>query len=245
MFYFLYLQPLTCAMKIKTLGWSLLVLLLLINIWAVFHEVHWVKYSSFIFYFMAAMVLVLHRYRKFNKYLFLFIGCNMISYLAKSLPGGWFANEIALACLGAANIILFVYALKFIEIKKYNKFALLYFILIVGINASLLGYHVMEIREFVNNNLVFSFYVMYYLNLLILAIVAFTYYLNSYSRKSMFFISLSLVIIFADLLREMGVFFPTDLSVEMAESILRLGSAVFAVHFFTTEEKQLRLFNLI
>jgi len=103
----------------------------------------------------------------------------------------------------------------------------------------------MEIKEFINSNLTFSIYILYYVNLLILGIIAFIYYLNSYSKKSMYFISLSLGIIFADILRDMGVFFPQDLSVEVAESIIRMGCAVFAVLFFVTKEKQLRLLNLI
>lgn len=122
---------------------------------------------------------------------------------------------------------------------------MLYFILIVGINGVLLVYHVMEIKEYINNNYTFVIYILYYVNLLILGIIAFIYYLNSYSKKSMYFISLSLGIIFADVLRDMGVFLPQDLSVEVAESIIRMGCAVFAVLFFVTKEKQLRLLNLI
>lgn len=136
-------------------------------------------------------------------------------------------------------------AVKHIEIKTGSSYTLLYFAGIVGVNGCLLGYHLMEIKEYMSSITVFSVYLLYYINLLVLGIIAFIYYLNSYSKKSMFFISMALGIIFADVLRDMGVFFSKDLSVEIAESIIRVGSAIFALLFFATREKQLRLLNMI
>lgn len=177
--------------------------------------------------------------------MFLFIGLTLISYMFRYLEGNYYSHEISLVLLSAANIFLIYSATKFIEIKNASIYMWLYFIVIIGINGGLLGYHVMEIKDFIRSNLTFSIYILYYLNLFILGIIAFIYYLNSYSKKSMYFISLALGIIFADILRDMGVFFPQDLSVEVAESIIRMGCAVFAVLFFVTKEKQLRLLNLI
>lgn len=177
--------------------------------------------------------------------MFLFIGFIMLAYLPRYLDGDYYSNETSLIILSVANVFLIINAAKLIEIKNASIYMLLYFILIVGINGGLLGYHVMEIREFIHSNITFSIYILYYLNLLILGIVAFIYYLNSYSKKSMYFISLALGLIFGDILRDMGIFFPDDFSVEIAESIIRLGCAVFTVLFFVTKEKQLRLLNLI
>jgi len=122
---------------------------------------------------------------------------------------------------------------------------LLYFFGIVGINGGLMGYHLIELREYIPGYMAFSVYVLYYFILLILGIISFIYYLNSYSKRSMFFVSLALGLIFADVLRDMGVFYLRDLSVEIIETIIRLGCAVFAAHFFVTREKPLRLTNMI
>jgi len=232
-------------MKLKHFGWAILLLLILTNIWAIFTDASWLKNTTFLLYFICAVFLVIDKYKKFDRFMFSFLGFTLLSYLVRYLEGDYYSHEISLIFLSAANLFLIVYATKFIEIKNASIYMLLYFIIIVGINGGLLGYHVMEIKDYINSNLTFSIYILYYVNLLILGIIAFIYYLNSYSKKSMYFISLALGIIFADILRDMGVFFPQDLSVEVAESIIRMGCAVFAVLFFVTKEKQLRLLNLI
>lgn len=232
-------------MKIKNLGWSLLILIILINIWAIFTEISWLENTSSILFFLLAILLVIPKYKKFNKFLFIFLGFTVLSYCMRFFRGDWFSYEISLVFLTVAYIALIMEAIKYIAIKNASNYMLLYFISIVGINGCLLGYHVLEIKEFMSNNIIFSVYLLYYINLLILGIIALIYYLNSYSKKSMFFISLALGIIFADVLRDMGVFYLKDYSVEVAESIIRSGSAVFAVFFFVTKEKQLRLLNMI
>lgn len=232
-------------MKIRTFAWAMLILLILTNIWAKFTDVYWVENTTYILYFAAAVLLVQDKYKKFIRPMFLFLGLTILAYLTRSFGGEGYSFEISLVFLTTANIILIKEAARYIEFKNASHLMMLYFLLIVGVNAALLGYHVWEIKDFIDNTAVLSVYILYYINLLVLGIVAFIYYLNSYSRKSMYFISLSLGIIFADILRDMGVFFPEDISVEIAESIIRLSCAIFAVWFFVTKEKQLRLLNMI
>lgn len=232
-------------MKVKNLGWSLLILTIFINIWAIFTEIFWLKNSTTILVFLLSLLLVLPHYKKFNKFLFIFLGFTVLSYCARFARGDWYSYEISLVFLTVAYIALIMEATKHIAIKNASNYMLLYFIAIVGVNGCLLGYHVLEIKEFITTSTAFSVYLLYYVNLLILGIIALIYYLNSYSRKSMLFISLALGIIFADVLRDMGVFYPKDFSVEVSESIIRSGAAVFAVLFFVTKEKQLRLLNMI
>lgn len=227
-------------MKFKYFGWSVLLLLILTNIWAILTDTDWLKNSTFILYFLCAVLLVLDRYKKFDRFMFLFISLTLLSYLVRYFEGDYFSHEISLLLLSAANIFLIFSAFKYIEIKNASIYMWLYFIVIIGFNGVLLGYHVMEIKDYINSNLTFSIYILYYINLLIFGIIAFVYYLNSYSKKSMYFISLALGIIFADILRDMGVFFPRDLSVEVTESIIRMGCAIFAVLFFVTKEKTIK-----
>lgn len=232
-------------MKVKNLGYSLLSLVILINFWAIFTEIFWLKNSTSILFFLLTLLLVVPHYKKFNKSLVIFLGFTVLSYCFRFFRGDWFSYEISLVLLTVAYIALILEATKHIAIKNASNYMLLYFIAIVGINGCLLGFHVLEIKKYMSSNIIFTVYLLYYINLLILGIIAFIYYLNSYSKKSMFFISLALSIIFADVLRDMGVFYPKDYSVEIAESIIRSGSAVFAVLFFVTKEKQLRLLNMI
>lgn len=232
-------------MKIKTFGWTILILLILSNIWAKLTEMYWVENTTYILFFIAAILLVQDKYKKFNRPMYLFLIFTILSYLARSFEGDGYSYEISLVLLSIVNIILIRAAVKHIEIKNASHLMMLFFLVIVGLNAALLGYHVWGIKDHIHDTAVLSIYILYYFNLLILGIVAFIYYLNSYSRKSVYFISLALGIIFADILRDMGVFFPEDISVDIAESIIRLGCAIFAVWFFVTKEKQLRLLNMI
>lgn len=232
-------------MKIKSLGWVLIILLLLINIWAILTEIFWLENTSSMLFFLVVILLAVNQYKKFNRFLYMFLGFTVLSYLMRFYSGDWYSNEIALLFLTVAYLSLNLEAIKHIAIKNASNYMLLYFILVVGINGCLLGYHLLEIKQYMSSNIVFSVYLIYYINLLITGIIAFIYYLNSYSKKSMYYISLVLGIIFADVLRDIGVFFPKDPSVEIAESIIRSGSAVFAILFFVTKEKQLRLLNMI
>lgn len=222
-----------------------LALSLLINFWALITGVFWLENTSYLLFFLFAMVLVLDNYRNVNKLFYFYLGFALLSYVIKYFNFEIYSNEVALVFLTVANTFLILEAVKHIHFKNGSNLMMLYFFGVVGFNGVLLGYHVLEMKDYIHSEMVFTLYIFHYLNLLILGITSFIYYLNSYSRKSMFFISLALGLIFADVLRDMGIFYLKDFSVEVAESIIRLGCAVFVMFFFTTKERQLRLVNLM
>lgn len=232
-------------MKLKNLGKAGLFLLILINFWAILTETFWLENSTYILFFLFAVILVFRPSKKFSKPFHVYLLFTVLSYCARFFDSDLYSHEISLALMSVANTVLITEAIKYTVVKNGSSFMMLYFFLVVGINGCLLGYHVLELKEYIISNTVYSVYLIYYLNLLILGITSFIYYLNSYSRKSMFFISLALGLIFADVLRDMGIFYLKDISVEIAESIIRLSCAVFATSFFVTKEKQLRLASMI
>lgn len=232
-------------MKPPIIPATALVLLSLINFTAIMAGNFWVENLIFLLVFVVAVFLVFPKHKNFGKYFYFFIGLTCLSYLVRFLPGDWMGNVIALLFLSMANVALILESKKFIVPKKASNLMGLYFVLVLGVNFSLLAVHVFELREFIANEFVFWVYGFYYFNLFALAVTSFLYYLNSYSRKAVYFISLVLGIIFADVLRDMSFFYFQDPSVQVAESIIRVGCAVFAVLFFVTKEKQLRLANLI
>lgn len=232
-------------MKLKNLALAGLILSLLINFWALLTNVFWLENTSYILFLLFAAILVINSFKHFKHLFYLYISFTLLSYIVRYFYMEPFANEISLVLLTVANTFLILEAVKHINFRNGSNLMMLYFFGVVGFNGCLLGYHVLEMKEYISSNLVYSFYIFHYVNLLVLGITSFIYYLNSYSRKSMFFISLALGLIFADVLRDMGIFYLKDLSVEVAESIIRMGCSVFAVYFFATKEKQLRLANLI
>lgn len=121
----------------------------------------------------------------------------------------------------------------------------LYFIGVVAIYAYLLSLHVLELERSLSDGFLFAYYIIYYLNILILAITALVYYLNSFSRKSVFFMCLTLSFIFADVFRDMEVFYFPDLSIEVVGSLIKFAAIKLALLFFVTPEKKLRLLNLV
>lgn len=232
-------------MSTRTLGVSGLCLSLLINFWSILTGHYWLENTSYILFFLFAYLLVFSRRKNLNSAFYLFSGLTIMSYAIRYLSSDFYSSEFSMIFLSLAYTVLIVEGLRYIVIKNGGYFMLLYFFGIVGVNGGLMGYHLIELREYIPGSVAYSVYVLYYFILLILGIISFIYYLNSYSKRSMYFVSLALGLIFADVLRDMGVFYLRDLSVEIIETLIRLGCAVFAVHFFVTREKPLRLSHLI
>lgn len=232
-------------MKVKILFVFAVFILLFINFSAIYLNIFWLANTAYIIFFTGTVLYFVKRLKLNNGYYYLFIISTFLSFIFRLFQGQWFCDEVSLVLLSLGNFALIVEALKYVELKNASFSMQLFFIFLIGINALLIFTHVYELKNYISNHLKFYLYFVYYINLLVLGIVALLYYLNSYSKKSMYFVSLSLALIFADVLRDMDVFYLKDLSVEIAENFLRFAAAFFVVKFFTTKEKQLRLLNFI
>lgn len=232
-------------MKPKFRFISVFICLLILDIMAVFSTWFWAVNIIYIIFLITAVWMFRKKYKKFNAYLFLFLGFSSLAFLARIFETAWYFNQVSLILLTVAYLALIMESVKHIEMKNASNYMLLYFTLIVGINGYLLGIHVFDLRVHLSSNLDYVIYIVYYINLLILGVFGFIYYLNSYSKKAVYFVSLILALIFAEVLRDMGVFYLQDPSVEITEAILRLAVALFSVLFFITKEKKLRLINLL
>ena len=232
-------------MRQKYIFAFLAIIAVVANITGILRENFWLKNTSealFIF------PLIGYYYRKLplkniNFFIFflMFISAATFSIFAEF----WYFKEFSLGLWLGVYIFLIREAIKHTEHEKGSKFTVLYFIGIIGIYCYLLSLHVLEIEQSLNNGYVLSLYIIYYLNILILAGVALVYYLNSFSRKSVFFVSLTLAFIFSDVLRDMETFYFQDLSVELTGSLIRLGAINLVFLFFVTGEKKLRLLHLV
>lgn len=219
--------------------------LLLFNIYALYFNFPWLSIGCHIGFFITACVMFCDKAKSSSVNLYLFLIFTGISYSLKIFSYMWFFKEISLLVQAGAYLALIVEAVKYFKIKNGGPIMIVYFFSIIGLNIYLLLIHFFELVPYFSNNITFLIIGFYYINLTVLGVIAFLYYLNSYSKKSMFFISLVISIVFADILRDMGVFYFKDISVEVAESIIRLGSALFVVLFFITEEKKLQLINFV
>jgi len=136
-------------------------------------------------------------------------------------------------------------ALKYTERQTANKFMLVFFFLLIGVNAYFVFQHLQELEIYMAGIIELGFYSAYYINLLVLSIVALIYYLNSYSRKSVFFIIVVMGLVISDILRDMAFFYLPDTSVLLMKNFLSMMAIIMAFRFFSTKERKLRLINLV
>ncbi|MCH4824191.1 hypothetical protein ML462_13515 [Gramella lutea] len=144
-----------------------------------------------------------------------------------------------------AYMFLIREALMHTQRETGNRYILLFFFVMIGANAYFVSDHFLELGNQIGDLFDFGLYSMYYLVLLALSVVGFIYYLNSYSRKSVFFITLVMTIIVSDILRDMAVYYLPDTSVLLLMSFLDFVGVILAFQFFATTEKKLKLINLV
>ena len=232
-------------MKQKVILASLALSAMLVNVIGIIQEDFLLRKTGEALFFLPIIFYYIRKipFKNFNFLMFLgmALAATIISYFEKV----WYFEEIKLGLWLVGYVFLAREAIKHTEYVKGNRFTNLYFVTVIAVYVYLLWVHVIEIERNVGNNFVFSFYIIYYLNILFFAIAALVFYLNSFSKKSVFFICLTLSFIFSDVLRDMEVFYFRDLSVDIAATLLKFAAIKLVFLFFITPEKKLRLLHLV
>lgn len=232
-------------MKPKIVLISITILSILINIVGIINENFWMRRGGEILFFVPITLFYLRRIpvKNFNFLMFIILalGATLLTFFRDV---GYF-EQVRLGFWIGSYVFLAREAIKYTEYEKGSKFTILYFISIIAVYIYLLSIHVIEIESNVSSKFALSIYIIYYINILFLAITALVYYLNSFSRKSVFFICLTLSFIFSDVLRDMEVFYFRDLSVEIVGSLIKFAALKLVFLFFVTREKKLRLLHLV
>lgn len=218
--------------------------ILIVNLFAVIYNMNWlVNLTSLLVY----LPFIGGFYKKLdfsNLNLALFFTVSVVG-AGLSFIGDDYSYLPILFFTMVSYFFLIKEALRYTRREAANRFMLFFFFLLIAVNVYFLFEHLQEMEMHVVGVVEFGFYTVFYVNLFILGIVGLIYYLNSYSRKSVYFITLVMTLVLADVLRDMAAFYLRDTSVLLMESILRFGSVFLAFQFFATEEKKLRLINLV
>lgn len=222
----------------------LLLPLLGVNLYASVAEIDWLMQATQLLFIPVIFGIYLKQKKKpdFNAvfFLLLFFVAQIAEFFIKSD-----SLRFSLFFFIAAYIFLSREAVRNTQRETASMMMLLYFVLLIlGITYLLLT-HVMELESYISTNLEFAIYIVYYLNLLILGIVSLIYYLNSYSKKSTYFITLVLAFIFADVFRDTDHFYINDSAFLITGNLLWFTGLSFSLLFFLTPERKLRLVNLI
>ena len=232
-------------MRIKIFYALLVLITILSNILSVIQSIVWWQQVSQIIFIVLLFYLFFDRITfknpNFTGFILTSLGANITSFFGDT----WFFYELTLLFWLSSFVFLVMEATKFTRYNRRNRYLHLYFFAVVAIYTYLFSLHILEIRENLSNEFLFSMYLIYYLNLLILGVTALIYYLNSFSRKAVFFSCLALAFILSDVLRDMGIFYFRDPSVEIVGSLIRMAGITLAFLFFITKEKKLRLLHLI
>lgn len=232
-------------MKLRFLLALLVVTAILLNIAGIVNENYLIRKSGEILFFLPLFAYYFRKIPLKNINFFMFLG---MAFMATVLSWGdnvWYFEQVKLGCWLVGYIFLAREAIKHTEYKRGSKFTTLYFLAVVAVYMYLLWVHVIEIERNLANDFTYWLYILYYLNILFFAIAALVYYLNSFSKKAVFFICLTLSFIFSDVLRDMEVFYFRDLSVEIVGTLIKFAALKLVFLFFITPEKKLRLLHLV
>lgn len=232
-------------MKQKILLGSLAILAMLVNLAGIINEDILLRRSGEVLFFLPLIAYYFKKLNFRNRNIYLFTGFALAATISGCLKSSWYFEQITLGFWLGSYIFLAREAIRHTEYERGSKFTTLYFIGIIAVYVYLFSSHIIEIERNLGNDLTFSLYIIYYLNILFLAAAALVYYLNSFSKKSVFFICLTLSFIFADVLRDMEVFYFRDISVEVVGSLIKFAALKLAFLFFVTREKKLRLLHLV
>ncbi len=223
----------------------LLIPLLVVNIYATIAEADWLIQATQLLFVngLAGIYLKLNKKAGFNAMVF------FLFFITAQIAGLFF-NTYSLTVFSlffyiAAYFGLSREALQNTERQTASKSVLTCFLLLISVNTYLLLMHVIELRSYMVNNMEFAIYIAYYSVLLILGIFSLIYYLNSYSRKSVYFVTLVLAFIFADVFRDSAHFYMKDSAILITGNLLWYTGLIFCLLFFLTPEHKLRLMNLI
>lgn len=232
-------------MKQKIVFASLTIIAILINIAGLINENFWLRRGGEVLFFIPITIYYLRRisFKNFNFLMFMVLA--LAATALSCIQEMWYIEQVKLGFWIGSYIFLAREAIKYTEYERGSKFTTLYFIAVIAVYVYLLSIHIIEIEPNVSSRFALSIYIIYYLNILFLATAALVYYLNSFSRKSVFFICLTLSFIFSDVLRDMEVFYFRDLSVEIVGSLIKFAAIKLVFLFFVTREKKLRLLHLV
>ncbi|SDR98241.1 hypothetical protein [Gramella sp. MAR_2010_147] len=216
-----------------------------VNLIAVFKNLLWLAYLCEILIFIPLLVGYSGKIDFKNLNFIAYFGLSFLAIVTRFFETGGDSYLISILFTMISYSFLIREALKYTRRETANKFMLFFFFLLISGNAYFVFRHLQELEIHMAGIIEFGIYSVYYINLLVLVIVALIYYLNSYSRKSVFFITLVMAVVVCDILRDMALFYLPDTSVVLMKSFLSIAGVILAFQFFMTEEKKLRLINLV
>ncbi len=127
------------------------------------------------------------------------------------------------------------------KIRDVRNVVAIYYFFVIAINAVLMVYHLYNLYNYMEETpLIYMGQVFYNIALYLMVINALAYYLNSYSKKSMFFLIGSLAFVCSDILVSAYYFYDIKEDLMLIHTVLSMiGYLFFFNYFFNPEEPQM------
>ncbi|APG58982.1 hypothetical protein [Christiangramia salexigens] len=232
-------------MSINRVALLVLIPLLFINIYSILDGVNWLRDISLGLVYLALIIGYFKQIDYSNFNLLAFFGLSLLAIIFNFFKQQFDLYWLIMFFQMVSYFFLSREAFKHTKREAANRIMVFFFVVLISSNIYFLYTHLREMESHIQGLVEFSYFTLYYINLIVLGIVGLMYYLNSYSRKSVFFIILVMAIIFSDVFRDMASFYMSVKGVLVCESILRFFGVILAFRFFMLPEKKLRLINLV
>ena len=127
------------------------------------------------------------------------------------------------------------------KIRDLRNVVAIYYFFVIAINAVLMVFHLYNLYNYMEETpLIYMGQVFYNVVLYLMVINALAYYLNSYSKKSMFFMIGSLAFVCSDILVSAYYFYNIKEDLILIHTVLSMiGYLFFFNYFFTAEKPQM------
>lgn len=145
------------------------------------------------------------------------------------------------ALFGFGYVLLLEDAYAKFKIFNVNSIIGIYYFFVIGINAILMIYHLYNLYGYlVESPWLYMVQVGYNILMFLMIMLALAYYLNSYSKKSMYFLIGTLAFVSSDILISAYYFYNIRENLVFLHSVLgMIGYLFFFNYFFTPEQPQL------
>lgn len=133
-------------------------------------------------------------------------------------------------------------AWKYTNIRDVRNVVAIYYFFVITINAVLVILHLYNLWGYLGNNiLLYLSEIIFNVMIYLILILSLAYYLNSYSRKSMYFLLGTFGLVFSDILFSAYHFYGIRDSIVLFYTILSLFGYFFFFHYFFTKEESLMI----
>lgn len=232
-------------MNLRFLFLFLAVLAIIAGVVAIFNENHQIERLAQISFLFFLFGYHAGRLRDPGNNFYGFFIMLIIANICVVLEDFWYFSYLSIIFCLIAFGFLIKEAVNYIQYNRGSWYMQLFFLFVVGFFIYFVSLQLSEVAEDMGSGLSVIMYFVYYFSLFILGITALVYYLNSYSRKSLYFTCFVLSLIFSNILRDLGDFYLKDISVEIAGALMQFAALKFVFLFFVTKEKKLSLLHMV